>query len=100
MSLKLNLSFKIKELSKSLHSPFLPACEGLSSFWCFVFLLHCLIYKVQTAHFAELGYYITPDFVCQGFFQNFLSFFGQALARNIFMLPHSALLVKSFFRNF
>ena len=38
------------------------------SFWCFVFSLHCLIYKVQTARVRRDFYYTANPTRCQALF--------------------------------
>ncbi len=75
----------------------LPACKGLSSFWCFVFVLHCLIYKVQTAHLADLIQYSTFSFLCQALFRGLYAFI-QCPTKSFAIVPYLVLLVKTFFK--
>ena len=66
-------------IDENLHFTVLPvSMKDSLSFWCFVFLLHCLIYKVQTAH-SRRSFILTLRFEpVKHFFQ---LFFAVSLAR-------------------
>ena len=100
--------------------PFISLCLPVSmkdslSFWCFVFLLHCLIYKVQTAHSRRSFSIPRLAHLVKCFFQLSLPFHSSewfrpeslkhrhpvALARaNFYILPRGHPFVKCFFELF
>lgn len=100
--------------------PFISLCLPVSmkdslSFWCFVFLLHCLIYKVQTAHSQRSFSIPHSAYLVKYFFQLSLPFHSSewfqpesfkhrhpvALARaNFYILPRGHPFVKYFFELF
>lgn len=61
------------------------------SFWCFVFLLHCLIYKVQTAH-SRRSFILTHRFEPVKYF--FQLFFAVSLARVVPALRVSSTVIQ------
>ena len=77
------------------------------SFWCFVFLSRCLIYKVHaTASQLSVRYILAHSLsLVKHFFRNFSAPSALIQARspsrwNSFILPHSFESVKNFFRGF
>jgi hypothetical protein len=63
------------------------------SFWCFVFLLHCLIYKVQTALVSGALSYHTRWRLSSTFFSRFATrFTPQSGSRSLFPASVSALI--------
>ena len=103
-------------IDENLHFTVLPvSMKDSLSFWCFVFLLHCLIYKVQTAH-SRRSFILTHRFEpVKHFFQLFSPFHSpewfqlfefQAPSSsspshaNFYILPRRFRFVKSFFHLF
>ena len=80
------------------------------SFWCFVFLSRCLIYKVHANSFSAVSalYFSTLFFACQVLFSEVFRFLLSSTliqahslsSRNSFILPHSFESVKNFFQVF
>ena len=80
------------------------------SFWCFVFLSRCLIYKVHATAFQLSVRYILAHSLSlvKYFFQKFFRFLLSStliqarspFQRNSFILPHSFESVKNFFQVF
>ena len=80
------------------------------SFWCFVFLSRCLIYKVHARQLSAVSalHFSTLSFACQALFSEVFRFLlSSALiqarslsSRNSFILPHSFESVKNFFQVF
>jgi hypothetical protein len=91
--LKLKSSFKI-EIDENLHFTVLPvSMKDSLSFWCFVFLLHCLIYKVQTALVGGALSYHTRFSLSSTFFSRFATrFTPQSGSRSLFPASVSALI--------
>ena len=99
---------------KTLHQALLV--EGCLSFWCFVFLLRCLIYKVHAAVAAGLLVYHTINRLSRTFFKffqvfsNFYSFlslstlvfagFLTPLNRRSINIPNRKSFVNTFFHFF
>ena len=95
---------------KTLHQALLA--EGCLSFWCFVFLLRCLIYKVHAAVAAGLLVYHTANCLSRTFssFLNFLIIlefvhacfagFLTPLDRRSINIPNKSSNVNTFFHFF
>ena len=103
-------------IDENLHFTVLPvSMKDSLSFWCFVFLLHCLIYKVQTAH-SRRSFILTHRFEpVKHFFSSFSPFHSpewfqlfelQAPSSsspshaNFYILAHHFGFVKNFFQLF
>ena len=103
-------------IDENLHFTVLPvSMKDSLSFWCFVFLLHCLIYKVQTAH-SRRSFILTHRFEpVKHFFSSFSPFHSpewfqlfelQAPSSsspshaNFYILAHRFGFVKNFFQLF